>query len=130
MKLLLIEDNEADRVAIERAFKAASFKGAFLAAEDAEQSWSMIAKETPDLIILDLNMPGKDGRQLLKEIKASQYKRIPVIIMTSSTSQSDVCHCYHDSACSYFSKPMSFQELKALAKKICDYWSSAQFCRG
>lgn len=129
MKILLIEDSETDRHALEKAFMAAAFDGTLVWAQNADEAWNSIPKEMPDLIFLDLNMPGKDGRELLGEIKASSYSSIPIIILSSSTALSDICHCYRGAASSYFSKPMSFRELKDLVRRICDFWKDAQLCR-
>jgi two-component system, response regulator len=77
----------------------------------------------PGLIILDLNMPKKDGREALREIKAeSELKRIPVVILTTSTADLDVTRTYGLGANSFISKPVAFDTLVKVMKSIGDYW--------
>ena len=82
----------------------------------------------PYLVILDLNMPGKDGREALREIRENNRTRhIPVIMMSTSHNEYDIKFTYKAGANTYFSKPSSFQELVVLCRRITDYWSSARW---
>lgn len=77
----------------------------------------------PGLIILDLNMPKKDGREALREIKAEpELKRIPVVILTTSTADLDVARTYGLGANSFISKPVAFDTLVKIMKSIGEYW--------
>lgn len=79
----------------------------------------------PDLILLDLNMPRKDGRQTLKEIKEdteNDLSRIPVVILTSSDDQRDIALSYEHKANSYVTKPVSLSEFREVLQTIKDYW--------
>jgi DNA-binding NarL/FixJ family response regulator len=77
----------------------------------------------PGLIILDLNMPRKDGREALKEIKADpELKRIPVVVLTTSTAGPDVARSYDLGANSFISKPVAFDVLVNIMKTIGQYW--------
>ena len=79
----------------------------------------------PGLIILDLNMPRKDGREALREIKANaELKKIPVVVMTTSTAEPDVEKIYELGANSFVSKPVAFHSLVGLMKAVAEYWFS------
>ncbi len=78
----------------------------------------------PDLIILDLNMPLKDGREVLREIKSDPSLRaIPTIIMTTSANDVDIRHCYDAGANSYIIKPSSYSELLDVVSSLTNYWT-------
>ena len=77
----------------------------------------------PDIILLDLNMPKKDGRQALKEIKTDpQLKDIPVIILTSSKAEADILKTYKLGANSFVTKPVTFESMCEIVKKLGEYW--------
>lgn len=77
----------------------------------------------PNLILLDLNMPRKDGREALAEIKADQtLKRIPIVVFTTSREDQDIIRCYELGASSYLTKPCSFGGTLDIAQTICKYW--------
>jgi DNA-binding response OmpR family regulator len=77
----------------------------------------------PGLILLDLNMPKKDGREVLKELKESQqFRRIPVIILTTSKAEEDVLRSYDLGVSSFITKPVTFEELVHVVKNIGKYW--------
>jgi CheY-like chemotaxis protein len=77
----------------------------------------------PSLIILDLNMPRKDGREALKEIKAdAALKKIPVLVLTTSTADSDIAGVYSLGANSFISKPVAFDKLVSIMRTIGEYW--------
>ena len=77
----------------------------------------------PGLILLDLNMPKKDGREALKEIKADpRLKNIRVVILTTSKAEEDICRSYDLSAASYITKPVTFEQLVEVVKTLGKYW--------
>jgi CheY-like chemotaxis protein len=77
----------------------------------------------PDLILLDLNMPRKDGREALKEIKSDpKLKRVPVVVLTASSERVDIDRCYNMGASSYIVKPLTFDDLVRVMKAIGEYW--------
>lgn len=77
----------------------------------------------PDLILLDLKMPCKDGRETLRELKADpQWRSIPVVAMTTSTAADDVAFCYNAGVNAYVTKPTTFRDLVALVDLLCKYW--------
>ncbi len=80
----------------------------------------------PDLIILDLNLPGTDGREVLTTIKQSEaLKTIPVVILSTSSNPKDIAACYQAGANSYMLKPMNINELKESMQMLLDYWFKA-----
>jgi two-component system, response regulator len=131
--ILLIEDNEDDFEATLRSLKKNLFlnpvywcrsgrdaldylykRGAYAEADKAPQ---------PDLILLDLNMPGIDGRQVLTQIKNDpNLKHIPVVVLTTSADVKDVDQCYQIGASTYIQKPVSFEGLTEAVRKMKDYW--------
>jgi CheY-like chemotaxis protein len=77
----------------------------------------------PGLIILDLNMPRMDGREVLKELKSNpEWKKIPVVVLTTSTAEPDIERIYDLGANSYISKPVAFDALVRMMKSVADYW--------
>lgn len=77
----------------------------------------------PDLILLDLKMPCKDGRETVRELKADLlWRAIPVVALTTSTASDDVSFCYNAGVNSYVTKPPTFHELVALVESLCTYW--------
>lgn len=128
--LLVVEDSTEDFVALKRAFKGTAFKDKFVRCEDGEEALDYLFqvdpssdKKLPDFILLDLNLPGTDGKEVLKAIKSRDvYRRIPVVILTTSSNQEDVDECYELGANSYMVKPMSFDDLKKKAHILEAYW--------
>ena len=77
----------------------------------------------PDLVLLDLNMPKKDGRQVLKEMKTDQFlKRIPVVILTTSAAEIDIAKTYDLGANCYVTKPVDFNQFQKVVNEIADFW--------
>jgi len=77
----------------------------------------------PGLILLDLNMPRKDGREALKEIKANpQFRRIPIVVLTTSKAEEDILRSYDLGVNSYVTKPVTFKSLVELIKVLGQYW--------
>jgi two-component system, chemotaxis family, response regulator Rcp1 len=137
MNILLVEDNEADRRAILEAFKTVCDTGELHMVDDGAKALRFLFNKeeylqspNPDLVLLDLNLPGTHGRDVLRELKAHPEKRnIPVIIFTSSTSQGDICESYSLSANCYINKPMRYGELVKLVQLLCDFWvKEVQYC--
>jgi CheY-like chemotaxis protein len=100
--------------------------------EDGTQALQYLRNEAPyerarkpDLVLLDLNLPRLDGREVLKEIKGDPTLRmIPVVVLTTSSDQSDVQASYQDHANSYITKPVDFEEFRRALRAIEDYWLS------
>jgi two-component system, chemotaxis family, response regulator Rcp1 len=128
IEILLVEDNPGDLRLIIEVLKDSKLSNEIYVAMDGEQAVQMLHKEgkysempRPDLILLDLNLPKKDGRELLAEIKQDdQLKIIPVIILTSSTEEEDV----RKYASSYIIKPLDPDEFIKEVRKIREFWFS------
>ena len=132
-QILLVEDNLLDVVLTLDAFKEAKLKNTVHVANSGEEALEFLFgkgkyadKELfplPNLILLDLKMPGIDGFEVLRTIKNTQkLKRIPVIILTSSKEDGDRALSYDIGANSYLLKPVSFNGFTDTVKKIDDYW--------
>ncbi|MCK5225743.1 MAG: response regulator [Planctomycetes bacterium] len=130
VKILLVEDNPGDVRLVHEALKNSKLAVDLYIARDGEEAMSFLRREDdhkdvpmPDLIILDLNLPKKDGREVLAEVKAdSRLKRIPVVVMTSSKADEDVEKCYKLHANCYISKPVDLDLCSSIVQNIEDFW--------
>jgi two-component system, chemotaxis family, response regulator Rcp1 len=131
LQVLLVEDNPADaRLTIE-ALKSSHFirlnhtLDGVEALEFLRRQGKHCHAPRPDLILLDLNLPRKDGREVLMELKADhQFRRIPVIVLTTSDAQEDILRAYSLYANCYVCKPMSLDDFTRVIKSIEDFWLS------
>jgi two-component system, chemotaxis family, response regulator Rcp1 len=129
-EILLVEDNEGDVRLIREAFREAAVPHHITVAHDGEEALEILrgvgllgSSPRPDLIILDLNLPRKDGRQVLAEAKQEAIlQRIPVIVLTNSNAPRDIRACYDHRANCYIRKPLSFDEFIATVKSIEHFW--------
>lgn len=130
--ILLIEDNPGDVRLTREAFKLAKMKNNLHVAKDGGEALDFLFKNepyentpNPDIILLDLNLPKMDGRQLLQEIKKDkQLRTIPVIVLTTSTAEEDILRTYHLHANCYIHKPMEMDEFVTVVKTIENFWLS------
>ncbi len=129
-EILLVEDNPSDvRLTIE-AMKEGQFKNCLHVASDGEKALAYLCRKPPyenakrpDLILLDLNLPKKDGREVLREIKQiDRLKRIPVVVLTTSKAEEDICRMYDLHANCYISKPMDLEKFIQVVKQIENFW--------
>src|ERR1700744_3763739 len=120
--ILLVEDNQDDYEATSRAFKKANLRNPIVWCKSGQDALTFLKQEgarkhadndlRPGLILLDLNMPGMDGRKTLGVIKQDEsLKQIPVIILTTSADERDIQSCYQTGANTYVQKPVSFEAL-------------------
>ncbi|WP_338814397.1 response regulator [Bernardetia sp. Wsw4-3y2] len=130
IKILLVEDNLADTVLIQESLLESKLNLDIDTVIDGEKAMEYLYKrlendseKLPDLIILDLNMPRKDGREVLKEIKEhEELCLIPVVIMTTSENEEDVKFAYKNHANSYISKPVEMDEFTKIVSSINNFW--------
>lgn len=130
IEILLVEDNPGDIRLTEEALKEGSIINNLHVVMDGAEALDFLFKRgkytaapTPDLILLDLNLPKKDGREVLQEIKAETgLKSIPVIVLTTSKSEDDVCRMYELQANCYISKPVDLSKFFGVIKSIEDFW--------
>ena len=132
VEILLIEDNPGDVRLIKEAFKGSKLINSLHVVGDGVEALAYLKKQgkfvdepLPDLILLDLNLPKKDGRELLAEIKEDQrFKHIPVIVLTSSKAEVDVTKCYKSHANCYIIKPVDMNQFVKIVESIEFFWSS------
>lgn len=130
--ILLVEDNKADIRLIEEALKNSSISYQMVIVRNGVDAMAYLRREgeytealRPNLIVLDLNLPKKDGREVLAEIKNdSELKRIPVIVLTTSKNEDDIYQSYDLNANCYITKSRSLSQLFAIVRRIEEFWLS------
>jgi CheY-like chemotaxis protein len=131
INILLVEDNPADVRLTEEALKETANALARLhVVMDGSEALEFLHKQgefasapRPDLMLLDLNLPRVDGRQVLAEVKSDpDLRRIPVVVLTTSPSEDDIVGAYNQHVNSYIRKPVDLDEFLAVLKAIDDYW--------
>ena len=128
--ILLIEDNSGDARLAQEALKESKVKNRLHIVNDGMAATDFLFKRNdykdaprPDLIILDLNLPKKDGREVLAEIKTEEnLKSIPVVILTTSKAEEDILKTYNLHANCYIMKPLNFDKFIEVVKSIEDFW--------
>jgi two-component system, chemotaxis family, response regulator Rcp1 len=133
LHILLIEDNRADAKIIERALREGDLSHRLTVIPDGRQALdylfalrddSAASEGEPDLILLDLNLPGLDGCQVLTQIKNDPYLRpIPVVILTTSSRDEDVLQTYRAGANTYIPKPAEYPSYRELVAVLRSYWA-------
>jgi CheY-like chemotaxis protein len=132
--ILLVEDDPDDVCMLERAFEKAGWRGALRVAQDGEQAIEYLGGRgryvnrelypMPFLILLDLKMPGRDGFEVLRWVRADQnLKRLLIVVLTSSNLEADVDRAYELGANSYLVKPVGFQEMVNMVQRFETYWA-------
>ena len=132
VNILLIEDNPGDVRLTQEAFKEGRIAINMEVTMDGVEAIKFLRKEppyedkfTPDLILLDLNLPKRDGREVLKEIKSDDYlRRIPIVILTTSNAEQDILKSYNLHVNCYINKPVDFDQFFEIIQKIEDFWLS------
>ncbi len=130
VEILLIEDNPGDVRLTKEALKECKISNKLHIALDGIEAMDFLFKKEkfknsprPDVILLDLNLPKKDGREVLAEIKQDKdLRRIPVVILTTSKSEEDVIKTYNLHANCYISKPIDMEQFIKVVKSIGDFW--------
>jgi chemotaxis family two-component system response regulator Rcp1 len=128
IEILLVDDSEADvRLTVE-ALKEAKMRNTVHVAYDGETALQMLrtpGRRRPDLILLDLNLPGLDGREVLAEIKKDpQLAIIPVVILTTSRADEDIVRSYRLHANCYITKPVDLNQFIRVVQSIDEFWFS------
>ena len=123
--VLLVEDSAEDVLLTQEAFEAQDFDAQLQVVEDGEKAmrWLRSGQSSPDLVLLDLNLPRKDGREVLKEMKADpDLSDIPVVVLTTSAAQEDIREAYCSHVNSYVRKPVTFDKLVEAVRHLGSYW--------
>jgi CheY-like chemotaxis protein len=132
IEILLVEDNPGDVRLVREVFKEGKVRNNLSWAEDGVEAMAFLHREgkyagapRPDLILLDLNLPQKDGRQVLTEVKSDpSLNMIPVVILTSSKAEEDICRSYSLHANCFITKPVDFEQFMNVVQQIEDFWLS------
>lgn len=128
--ILLVEDNPGDVRLTREVLKDSKVRNNLIVANNGEEALTCLRKQgkykdtvRPDLILLDLNLPIKDGREVLAQIKAdTDLKRIPVVVLTTSKAEEDILKTYNLHANCYITKPVDLDQFCAVVKSLEDFW--------
>ena len=129
-EVLLVEDNEVDVLLTRKAFERAKLAVNLRHLDNGERCMKLLRREgeyvdapAPDLILLDLNMPVMDGREVLSEIvKDEELRKMPVVILTTSQAEADLLEMYSLRCSSYIIKPIDFDKFQRVIQDLCNYW--------
>ncbi|HLS32363.1 MAG TPA: response regulator [Brevibacterium sp.] len=132
IEVLLVEDDPGDVLMTEEAFADHKVANTLNVVADGESAIAYLRKEgefaevvTPDLVLLDLNLPRMDGREVLAEIKADPaLRRIPVVVLTTSDAEEDILRSYNLHANAYVTKPVDFERFISVVRKIDEFFVS------
>jgi CheY-like chemotaxis protein len=130
VEILLVEDSPGDTRLVQENLKEAKVRNNLSVVTDGVEAMAYLRKEgkykdevTPDMVLLDLNLPKKDGREVLAEMKADEnLKRIPVVVLTISQAEEDVLRSYNLHANAYVTKPVDLKQFMLAVKAIEDFW--------
>jgi two-component system, chemotaxis family, response regulator Rcp1 len=130
IEILMIEDSPEDVELTEEALKDAKVRNNLHIARDGVEGLAFLKREgqfadrpRPDLILLDLNMPRMDGRELLEKIKVEgDLKQIPTVVLTTSEAEEDILRSYQLHANCYITKPVDFEQFLKIVRSIEDFW--------
>jgi len=130
IEILLVEDNPGDVRLTREALKEDKVRNNLHVVEDGLAALAWLHREgefagvpRPDIILLDLNLPKKDGREVLSEIKTDgDLKRIPVVVLTTSKAEEDVLRAYNFNANCYITKPVDLEQFVRVVKAIEEFW--------
>ena len=133
IEILLIEDSPSDAHLTIQSFEQAKISNRLHWVEDGEAAIEYLRQQgdyenasRPDLIVLDLNLPGMDGREVLAEIKADpNLRRIPVVVLTTSNSDEDILRSYNLNANCYVTKPFDVRQFMQVVQLIGNFWLAA-----
>jgi two-component system, chemotaxis family, response regulator Rcp1 len=128
--ILLVEDNKADACLVKEAWKTAKVPNRISVVRDGTEALEFLHRTgdytsapRPDVIMLDLNLPGMNGHEVLADIKRdSDLRRIPVVVLTGSSADEDVRKAYDLHANCYITKPGTFTDLTAIIKSVAEFW--------
>jgi len=126
-----VDDSEDDVVLLQEAFADCSLVSFIEAIDDGEQALKYLRREAPfanarrpGLVLLDINMPKKNGFEVLAEMRADpRLSNVPVVMLTTSKQESDILRAYANGACSFISKPVSFDRMRRIAEQFALYWT-------
>jgi CheY-like chemotaxis protein len=132
IEVLLVEDDPGDVLMTQEAFAEHKVRNRLAVVSDGEEAIAYLRREgrfsdavRPDLVLLDLNLPRRDGRQVLEEIKSDeQLRQIPVVVLTTSQADEDILRSYELHANAYVTKPVDFDRFIAVVRQIDQFFVS------
>ncbi len=132
VEILMVEDNDDDILLAQHAFKKSTMSHRLSIVTNGAEALAFLRKDgpyqnapTPDLVLLDLNLPKKGGREVLHEIKADEHLRtIPIVVLTTSDTQEDIRGAYHDHANAYITKPIDIKRFIEIVQSLQNFWFS------
>ena len=132
LHILLVEDNEGDILLTTEAFEEGKIENRISVVKDGKEAIDFLDKtgiyfqrKSPDLVLLDVNLPRKNGHEVLQHIKGTEsLKQIPVIMLTTSSSEKDILACYKNFANCYITKPIEINDFSETVAKIEDFWTN------
>jgi CheY-like chemotaxis protein len=132
LDILVVDDNEDDVLLLQESLRDQPAVNLLHSVRDGEQAMAFLRREgpyanapRPGLVLLDINMPGMNGFEVLHEMKIDPLlKAIPVVMLTTSSREADVLNAYTGGACSFVTKPVNFDRLKLMAGHFACYWTT------
>jgi CheY-like chemotaxis protein len=132
IRVLLIDDSPDDELILRRAMRGTTMLENLQVVDDGDQAVDFLRRKgeyagvfRPDLILLDLNLPRRDGWEVLEEIKADpSFNSIPVVVLTTADSPEEVCRAYRLQAASFITKPADFSSLERIMAALDEFWTS------
>ena len=127
VRILLVEDSEDDVILTKKALRRAKVANEMTVVGTGEEALDHLratgGRDTTDLVLLDLNLPGMDGHEVLKEIKThDEFRDLPVVVLTTSAEEKDVTAAYRGYVNAYVTKPLAFDEFTQAIRSIEDFW--------
>jgi CheY-like chemotaxis protein len=130
VSLLLVDDDPGDVRLLREALREAGVQAELVSAGNADEALMRLLRQgpyagvpRPDLVLLDLNLPRTSGRELLRLLKSdARLRRVPVVVLTTSSAEEDVLECYDLHANGYVTKPMDLDRLVEVVRSICEFW--------
>lgn len=126
MRILLVEDLSSDALLLREALRDAGLDHELIVANDGEEALALLHADgpLPQLVLLDLNLPGLSGRDVLDDIRAHpRLEALPVVVLSTSNAPSDISFAYAHRANAYVRKPNGFEALSGVARAIRDFWT-------
>ncbi len=131
VEILLVEDNDDDVILLRESMKDEGLLNVLHVVRDGEEALAYLRREgpyadarRPGLVLLDINMPRKNGFEVLRELKDEpELRSIPIVMLTTSSRDEDIVRSYSDGACSFITKPVLFEDLRRVVRQFSLYWS-------
>ena len=128
LKILFIDDDEIERLKFKKICESSAKKTSIIFAKNGEDALLKLEQFSPNLILLDLNMPKMNGIEFLDLLKSnSKLKYIPILVLTSSAQHIDLKNCFEIGIAGYFIKPLRYEDYNGMIGRILNYWNQNKF---